>query len=97
MASLVICELATGRTHQIRVHMAELGHPVLGDPLYGGHRTLSPHTSSSVTRLLREFPRQALHAFDLQFTHPKTLKPMAFVSQLPSDMEKLIQSIKIIK
>jgi 23S rRNA pseudouridine1911/1915/1917 synthase len=92
-ASLVVCELATGRTHQIRVHMAEAGHPVLGDPLYGGHRGLSPHAASPTIQLLREFPRQALHAFELHFIHPKTVEPMVFVSELPPDMKTLVNSL----
>ena len=92
-ASLVICELATGRTHQIRVHMAEAGYPVLGDPLYGGHRGLSPHSTSPTIQMLREFPRQALHAFELRFIHPKTAKPLEFVSELPSDMKNLVNSL----
>ena len=97
LASLVVCELATGRTHQIRVHLAEAGFPVLGDPLYGGHRRLSPHTTSPTIQLLRKFPRQALHAFDLRFTHPTTSKPMAFQSQLPSDMENLAKTLGTVK
>ena len=93
-ASLVVCELATGRTHQIRVHMAEAGYPVLGDPLYGGHRGLSPHAASPTIQLLRAFPRQALHAFELRFVHPKTAKPMEFVSELPPDMKRLANSLE---
>ena len=93
-ASLVVCELATGRTHQIRVHMAEAGYPVLGDPLYGGHRGLSPHAASPTIQMLREFPRQALHAFELRFIHPKTAKPLEFVSELPSDMKNLLNSLE---
>jgi len=93
-ASLVVCELATGRTHQIRVHMAEAGYPILGDPLYGGHRGLSPHATSSTIQMLRDFPRQALHAFELRFIHPKTAKSLEFVSELPSDMEKLVKSLE---
>jgi len=71
---LVECTLKTGRTHQIRVHMASLGHPLLGDVLYGG----APVAGMS---------RQALHAFHLAFNHPVTAQPMAFTALLPADME----------
>jgi len=82
-ASLVVCRLSTGRTHQIRVHMANIGHPVLADPLYGGRRAVSTRISS----------RQALHAFRLGFTHPITAETMTFDSELPYDMSALIEGL----
>lgn len=74
--SLVELNLATGRTHQIRVHMAHLGHPLLGDDLYGGRRDL--------------ITRHALHAYRLQFTHPFTHEEITVESPLPADMQKLL-------
>jgi 23S rRNA pseudouridine1911/1915/1917 synthase len=75
-ASLVECTLHTGRTHQIRVHMKHLGHPVLGDALYGSRGT---------------FSRQMLHAWKLGFTHPRTGKPVDFESPLPEDFRGLLE------
>lgn len=74
--SLVELNLATGRTHQIRVHMAHLGHPLLGDDLYGGRRDL--------------ITRHALHAYRLQFTHPFTHEEITVENPLPADMQKLL-------
>tara|TARA_B100001123_G_scaffold12031_1_gene14186 strand:- start:608 stop:1579 length:972 start_codon:yes stop_codon:yes gene_type:complete len=93
-ASLIVCKLGTGRTHQIRVHMAEIGHSVLADPLYGGHRGLRQKSGSPMKRILREFPRQALHAFALSFLHPTTNKVMGFRSELPEDIANLVKSLE---
>ena len=76
-ASLLSCGLLTGRTHQIRVHLAHIGHPVLGDPLYGGKQAPPP------------FPRQALHAAELSFPHPKDKRRLSFQATLPPDMQAL--------
>ncbi|MDE2029851.1 MAG: RluA family pseudouridine synthase [Alphaproteobacteria bacterium] len=88
IASLVECKLASGRTHQIRVHLAHIKHPVIGDPVYGrrgaGKKTLE---------VLQKFPRQALHATALQFVHPRTGKMVEFASQLPKDMQALIKAL----
>lgn len=78
----VTCQLATGRTHQIRVHLAHLGHPVIGDPLYGRAR----RGTDPLTKLLRGFPRQALHAAALKLIHPTSGKAMEFKSLLPPDL-----------
>lgn len=78
IASLVRCELETGRTHQIRVHLAAVGHPVLGDATYGGVRSTVP------------FSRPALHAVRLTFAHPRTGDEMTFEAALPADIEGLI-------
>lgn len=95
LASLVECRLETGRTHQIRVHMAHIGHPLIGDVDYGsGFRTkanLLPDAAKSVVNL---FPRQALHAYMLQFEHPSTGEVMRFESALPDDMLELIEAFR---
>jgi 23S rRNA pseudouridine1911/1915/1917 synthase len=85
--SLVECQLATGRTHQIRVHLAHIKHPVVGDPVYGKSRAKKGEES------LQNFPRQALHAVALHFIHPRTHKLKKFTSKLPKDMQKLIKEI----
>jgi len=92
VASVVECRLETGRTHQIRVHMAHLGHPVVGDPAYGRRRrahVLTPQAKAAVEAL----KRQALHACTLGFRHPVTAEDMRFDSPLPDDMENLIAAL----
>lgn len=92
--SVVKCRLETGRTHQIRVHMRHIGHPLFNDARYGGDVILRGNTSSSyrqfVENCFRVCPRQALHARTLGFVHPVTRKEMFFTSELPADMEALI-------
>lgn len=89
-ASLVECRLETGRTHQIRVHLERIGHPLIGDPLYGGGSRLFPATLNADARTAAErFPRQALHAASLGVIHPRTGQRMQFESDLPPDMRKL--------
>lgn len=93
--SLVECRLETGRTHQIRVHMAHIGHPLLGDPEYGkGYQTKAARLPEDVRRAVEKFPRQALHAFLLAFEHPVTGETLRFESQLPKDMTRLISALK---
>ena len=82
--------LETGRTHQIRVHLAHAGYPIVGDKVYGGRLTLPKGASEAVRTALREFPRQALHAARLQFDHPVTGKAVECVSPLPADMRGLL-------
>jgi 23S rRNA pseudouridine1911/1915/1917 synthase len=89
--ALIECRLATGRTHQIRVHLAARGHPVVGDPVYlrripAAARALAPAARAA----LLDFPRQALHATRLGFAHPRTGKPLLFETQPPADMRDLI-------
>jgi 23S rRNA pseudouridine1911/1915/1917 synthase len=79
--TLVRCKLETGRTHQIRVHMAHIGHPLVGDPLYGKRKSQP------------SFPRQALHAQALGLIHPATLQPMRWSTALPKDFAQLLQSL----
>ncbi len=81
-ATLVRCQLETGRTHQIRVHLMSIGHPLVGDPVYGAHRKTPA------------FPRQALHAQKLALTHPATGRRRSWNAPLPADMKKLIATLE---
>jgi 23S rRNA pseudouridine1911/1915/1917 synthase len=98
--ALVECVLETGRTHQIRVHMAHIGHPVVGDPLYGGGRparkngTFAARLADDLRLCLAEFPRQALHAVGLTFRHPTTQVMMTFASDLPDDIGTLLSKLE---
>jgi 23S rRNA pseudouridine1911/1915/1917 synthase len=92
-ASLVECRLATGRTHQIRVHMTSIGHPLIGDPVYGKGSKKTPAPASART-LLAAFRRQALHAKILGFKHPRTLESLHFESEIPRDFKDLINSLE---
>ncbi|MEQ1696626.1 MAG: pseudouridine synthase [Hyphomicrobiaceae bacterium] len=95
LASLVRVELETGRTHQIRVHMAHLGHPVLGDTTYGAHFKASERRlTEPQAEALRMLARQALHAAVLGFEHPISGKEMEFESELPADMSTLISTLR---
>ena len=89
--SLVECRLETGRTHQIRVHMAHFGHPLLGDALYGGARRR--RLDERMLAMLAHCPRQALHAAALGFVHPVNGAELAFESPLPADMRALIEAL----
>jgi len=93
--SLVECRLATGRTHQIRVHLTALGHPLVGDPVYGRVRSnrLSGLSSEARERL-SNFPRQALHAYLLGFTHPTKGCELAFERSMPADINELIRFLE---
>jgi 23S rRNA pseudouridine1911/1915/1917 synthase len=95
--SLVECRLKTGRTHQIRVHLAELGHPLLGDPLYGRAGTAGRRArllSEEAQAALAALGRQALHAKTLGFRHPVSGDDLQFESELPSDLSALISSLE---
>ncbi|WP_343081727.1 RluA family pseudouridine synthase [Ostreiculturibacter nitratireducens] len=94
-AALVECWLETGRTHQIRVHLAHCGHGLIGDPVYGGRRKLSPAAvGERGAEAAAAFPRQALHAATLGFTHPVTGERLDFASPLPADMEALLAALR---
>jgi len=96
VAALVECRLETGRTHQIRVHMAEIGHPVIGDRAYGaGFATKVALLPEPARSLAAGFPRQALHAYLLGFEHPVTGKEMRFESPLPADISELSAALKM--
>jgi len=98
IASLAECRLQTGRTHQIRVHMAHINHWVVGDPVYGrsslGKFFRLHKLNIAVEKALRGFPRQALHAVSLEFTHPIKKDKMFFEVDLPEDMQNLINVLK---
>lgn len=93
--TLVECKLETGRTHQIRVHMKHIGHPVFNDERYGGNEILRGTSSTSYRQFVKNCfeicPRQALHAKTLGFIHPKTGELMNFDSEFPADMEQLLE------
>ena len=95
LASMVECRLETGRTHQIRVHMAHIGHPLIGDPEYGAaFRTKANLLEEPAKSTVRGFPRQALHAYLLAFEHPRTGEVMEFETDLPDDMEALTAALR---
>jgi len=94
-ASLVECRLATGRTHQIRVHLSALGHPLIGDRTYGGSGAGRLRGAPAAVRAaVAAFPRQALHANVIGFNHPATGEPIRFESPLPRDMQELISTLE---
>jgi len=92
--TLVECRLETGRTHQIRVHMAHVRHPLVGDAQYGGLLKLPKGASSELVGALRGFRRQALHAERLEFLHPASGKTVAFEAALPPDMAALVVALR---
>jgi 23S rRNA pseudouridine1911/1915/1917 synthase len=89
-SALIECRLETGRTHQVRVHMASIGHPMVGDPVYG-------RSGKTHAKLLKElgFHRQALHAAELGFTHPVTRHRLSFSSPMPPDMQELMAALGV--
>jgi 23S rRNA pseudouridine1911/1915/1917 synthase len=95
-AALLDCRLLTGRTHQIRVHLAHIGHPLIGDPAYGTRAGRGLARSGSPGAEIAGFPRQALHAKRLGFTHPATGERLQFDSRLPPDMAALIASLELL-
>jgi 23S rRNA pseudouridine1911/1915/1917 synthase len=92
--TLVRVELETGRTHQIRVHFAHAGYPLVGDRVYGGRRRVPSGASAELIRALDEFPRQALHAEHLSLVHPITGRDVAWEAPLPDDMRELIGALE---
>jgi len=87
-------DLKTGRTHQIRVHCAAINHPIVGDPVYGGKKTAKKFLAKNTSNKTISAPRQMLHAWRLEFTHPATGKAMSFESPIPLDMEKIIETLR---
>jgi len=95
IASLIECRLETGRTHQIRVHMAHIGHPLIGDKEYGrGFQTKVNLLPPEIRAQVAQFSRQALHAYSLQFTHPRNTKLLHFCTPLPNDMANLVATLQ---
>lgn len=93
-AALIECWLETGRTHQIRVHMAHCGHALIGDPVYGGRRKLSPKAIGEAgVAAVSAFPRQALHAATLGFKHPVSGEFLQFEAEIPQDMRELLRAL----
>ena len=92
--TLLECRLETGRTHQIRVHMAHLKHPIVGDPLYGGPLRLPKGATPELAETLRGFRRQALHAESLEFAHPVSGEPVRCEAPMPDDMQALVRALR---
>jgi len=93
LAAAVQCRLETGRTHQVRVHMAHLGHAVLGDGVYGGRRALPKSAPKRLRETIAALPRQALHAESLAIRHPETGEILKFVAELPNDLDSLAKAL----
>jgi 23S rRNA pseudouridine1911/1915/1917 synthase len=96
-ASLIECRLETGRTHQIRVHLTHLGHPLIGDPQYGRSRTAPRGKSDAELHafsVAAGFPRQALHAFVLGFQHPSLHRTLRFEAPWPADFAQLVEALR---
>ncbi len=94
-ASLIVCRLETGRTHQIRVHLAHIGHPLLGDSVYGaGFKTKASRLSAAARLALEALGRQALHAATLGFEHPITGKALSFASPSPNDFLRVVKALR---
>jgi len=98
LASLLRLTLETGRTHQVRVHMAHIGHPLLGDMVYGsGFKSSARNLTPEAEAALDVLHRQALHAAELKFEHPVTGKRLSFESELPQDMEEVVAALRAIR
>ncbi len=88
-------QLGTGRTHQIRVHMNNEKHPIVGDPLYGKNTFIKKGIDASLREFIKNFKRQALHAYNLEFTHPISKKIISLKAELPDDMNNLIKILEM--
>ena len=86
-------QLETGRTHQIRVHMSHIKHPVVGDPIYGSNKSVRKGVNASLIEIIKNFERQALHAFSLELPHPVTSEKMQYTTALPDDMATLLNAL----
>jgi 23S rRNA pseudouridine1911/1915/1917 synthase len=91
--SLINVQLETGRTHQIRVHMAHLQYPLLGDSVYGGRAQLPAGVGESLSTTIREFRRQALHAQRLSFEHPGSHETVSYEAPAPADFAALLEAL----
>ena len=92
--TLIECRLETGRTHQIRVHMSHVRHPLIGDAAYGGGLKLPRDATPEFVEVLRDFKRQALHAEKLEFAHPRTGDTVSVTAEIPADMRQLIEALR---
>jgi 23S rRNA pseudouridine1911/1915/1917 synthase len=93
-SSLIECRLETGRTHQIRVHMTHIGHPLLADATYSGHQRYPAGLSPEQRKAIDDFGRPALHAKSLSFIHPVTLEPVTLETEYPEDFQTLLAALK---
>jgi 23S rRNA pseudouridine1911/1915/1917 synthase len=91
--TLARVRLETGRTHQIRVHLAHIGYPIVGDPVYGGRKRLPKGATPALVEALNGFQRQALHAAKLSFAHPKSGKAVSFEAPIPKDLKALLAAL----
>ncbi|MEW6333082.1 MAG: RluA family pseudouridine synthase [Thermodesulfobacteriota bacterium] len=94
VAALLEIDMETGRTHQIRVHLTEIGHPLVGDPVYGGTGRIRSVEDAALRSRMKTLDRQALHAWQLSFTHPVTGEPLRFSSSPPADMASLCRFLR---
>jgi 23S rRNA pseudouridine1911/1915/1917 synthase len=98
IASLIECKLETGRTHQIRIHMTNLGYPIIGDQTYGKAKDrLLADISDNDKEFIKNFPRQALHSKFIEFLHPASGKTLSFETELPADMQTLMSILEKIE
>ncbi len=95
--TLLDVKLETGRTHQIRVHMAHIRHPIVGDPVYGGRKRIPAGLDDETVAMLHAFPRQALHARRLGLVHPSTGEEMVWEAEVPADMQQLLDGLELWK
>jgi 23S rRNA pseudouridine1911/1915/1917 synthase len=86
-------QLETGRTHQIRVHMSHIKHPIIGDPVYGNNNSIRKGVDPNLREIIKNFKRQALHAYSLELPHPDTEELMQFNAEIPEDMKTLITAL----
>jgi 23S rRNA pseudouridine1911/1915/1917 synthase len=94
LLSMIECKLDTGRTHQIRVHLASIGHSIIGDTIYGNRKKSLGNVDSKIKTLVNDFPRQALHSYKIGFIHPVSGEEMEFEVDLPKDIKNLQESLE---
>jgi 23S rRNA pseudouridine1911/1915/1917 synthase len=92
--ALLKVNLETGRTHQIRVHLSHIGYPIIGDSVYGARKQFAPGSTDEIKTTISEFKRQALHAEELELIHPGTQNSISFEAKIPSDIARLLETLK---